>query len=136
MIHSLPPEVIPQLIQELEQEMAAQQGGQQMMPQQGGQQMPPDQMPKQASVNEPLIKQASYVDGFIAAAKKRGFNNREIAEIYKSACDIALPDIIFQQKVAALDSRSKTHLEGFVTRAEKLGLSPKQAADIYLNRIN
>ena len=138
MIHNLPPETIQQLIAELEQEMATQQGGQQPAPQQGGEQMmmPPDQMPKQASVSEPLIKQADYVDGFIAAAKQHGFSNREIATIYKSAYEIALPDITFQQKVAALDSQSRTHLEGFITQAGNLGLNPKQAAEVYLNAIN
>ena len=136
MIHNLPPEAIQQLIAELEQEMATQQGGQQSAPQQGDEQMmmPQDQMPKQAS--DALIKQADYVDGFIAAAKQHGFSNREIATIYKSAYEIALPDITFQQKVAALDSQSRTHLEGFITQAGNLGLNPKQAAEGYLNAIN
>ena len=98
--------------------------------------MPEEQMPKQAAANDALIKQADYVDGFISAAKQRGFNNQEIATIYKSACEIALPDITFQQKVAALDSQSRTHLEGFVAQAGNLGLNPKQAAEVYLNAIN
>lgn len=128
LIQQLPPEAIQQLIAELEQQMAGQQDGAVMSPE--------EEMPKQASVNEPLIKQAAYVDGFIEAAKSRGFTDEEISTIYKSACDIVLQEHTFQQKVASLDSHSAMHFEGFLSQAESLGLEPKQAAEVYFSAFN
>ena len=94
LINSLPPEVLQQLLAEVEQELqgggqggpppqdaGAPQGG----PPQGG--LPPEGMPKQGSAKEDTIlaKTAEYQEGFLEASQHYGVDRNTTVQLFKQA---------------------------------------------------
>ena len=134
LIQSLPPEVLQQLIAEIEQEM--QHGG--VQPPQGHppqghppQGHPPQGMPKQGEESI-LSKTAEYAEGFFSNAVDHGLTRNEAANFYKQAVSIMEKSPV--DPTLFLDSKEKqaNHYDGFVRAALDHGLSVKGAQGLYL----
>ena len=153
LISQLPPEVLAQLVQEIEAEMQhGGQGGAGGPPPgaggpppgaggpppgdpSGGMGGPPPgmdpSMGKQGSVKI-LAKEAAYVEGFVERGLGYGFSRQDVKEMYKKA--VAIMDPKPQQVVAQtpkLSDKQASHYEGFMTQARGYGISDNEAADVY-----
>lgn len=143
MISQLPPEVLAQLVQEIEAEM----GGQGGDPNGGGQPAPhhhhQHQDPGQAPQGDPsqmmdpsqmkqgsarlIAKEAAYIDGFIGRAMEVGYDLNSARGMYKHA--LALIESSTPKTVSAKDKeKNAAHFAGFAERAAEYGIS-KQAAE-------
>lgn len=145
LIQQLPPEVLQQLVQEIEAELAnggqgggdpSMQGGDPsqgggMPPQGGGMPMDPS-MGKQGSVKI-LAKEASYIEGFVERALSYGFTRNDAKEMYKKALDIMAPEQPVQQKTTVKQASDKqaAHFDGFMQQARAYGISDVEAANVY-----
>lgn len=141
LINSLPPEVLEQLLAEVEQELqgggdpAAQGAPPQGMPpeaMQGG--MPPEGMPKQGSARDTILaKTAEYQEGFVEAANYYGVDRNTTVNLYKQA----MVEMENNPVDASLfvDSKEKraAHFEGFVYQALNRGFSQADAISTYEN---
>lgn len=145
LIQSLPPEVLQQLMAEIEQEISQGQGGPPQagppggMPPQGG--PPPGPpggmspgMPKQGSDNSVLLcKTAEYVDGFFEAARDHGLTRAQANQFYKEAATRMETNPIDLPISIDTNEKKASHYEGFVLEAVDHGFTVKQAEAIYLN---
>jgi hypothetical protein len=144
MISQLPPEVLAQLVQEIEAEMGGQ-GGQGGPPQGGdpnggGQppqhhqqqqpQMDPSQM-KQGSARI-IAKEAAYIDGFIGRATEIGYDINSARSLYKHALELISSNPVNVKTASQQDSRSTARFEGFAQRASELGLSKQAAYELFV----
>ena len=126
LINSLPPEVLQQLLAEVEQEL---QGGGDPS-QQGG--LPPEGMPKQGS-ELILAKTAAYQEGFLEAANYYGVSQAETVNIYKQAmADMEKNPVDASLMVDSKEKRA-AHFEGFFHQALSRGFTQKDAIDTYEN---
>lgn len=120
MIDSLPPEVLAQLVQQIEAEL--QQGGAQGGP------MPGAPSPeKQGSVDDRLIaKEAEYIDGFLTRAAEYGFDKNAAEQIYYQALRVMDPTVPQVEKIA-----QDLHFQGFLEKAASYGLDYEQSVAAY-----
>ena len=150
LIQQLPPEVLQQLVQEIEAEMQGQGGGSPHGhhgggdPSQGAGGPPPGAgggqdpaammaaMGKQGSAKI-LAKEAAYIEGFAEHGLKYGFGTNDVKQLYKKALE--LMDVQPTSKVAPvqnkLSDKQASHFEGFMSQAKAYGISDKEAADVY-----
>lgn len=118
LINSLPPEVLQQLMAEIEQELSGAAAGQE----------------KQSADSTLLLsKTAEYVEGFFEAASEYGLTRAQARQCYKQAADYMEKNPI--NTALAIDSKEKQalHYEGFLLEAADHGFSVKQAEALYIN---
>ena len=130
LINSLPPEVLAQLLQEVEAELqGGGEGGEGSDPNMGN---APEQS-KQASVKEDLIlaKTAEYQEGFIEASRHYGVDFQTTQKLFKQALDIMEKNPVDLEHVIDTNEKRAAHYEGFVKSAMTAGFSQQDAADIY-----
>ena len=133
LINSLPPEVLQQLLAEVEQELQgggdpSQQGGDPS--QQGG--LPPEGMPKQGS-ELILAKTAAYQEGFLEAANYYGVSQAETVNIYKQAMAEMEKNPVDASLMVDSKEKRAAHFEGFLHQALSRGFTQKDAIDTYEN---
>ena len=137
LINSLPPEVLAQLLQEVEAELQGGEGGE------GGQGAPPPAgdpsagnapgQAKQASVKEDsiLAKTAEYQEGFIEASRQYGVDFTTTQKLFKQALDIMEKNPVDLEDIIDTKEKRAAHYEGFVKSAMAVGFSEQDATDIY-----
>lgn len=156
-INSLPPEVLAQLVQEIEAELGGGQGAGQQdgqggpppphhghpmhqqpqgpppWPPQGMPQGPPPGMPQKMGSAQPIVvaKTASYIEGFIGRALDLGFDNESAKNIYKQALYIMESNPIKVPVKTSDVEKQSSHFEGFIEKAASYGLNQSQAVDLY-----
>ena len=146
MIQQLPPEVLQQLVQEIEAELG--QGGQGGDPSQAGAGGPPPgadpsqgggdpsqggMMPPKQGSEKLLAKEAKYVEGFIERALNYGFDKNAAKEMYKKALEIMEGSAPSKPAVAPVKEKN-AHFEGFLSQAQARGISQDEAVQAY-NRV-
>jgi len=154
-IQSLPPEVLQQLLQEIQAEMAN--GGSGAPPQDGGGDpsagaggpppgaggpppgagappMDPSAMGKTGSALA-FAKTAEYANAFYQRGCEYNLDQNTIGQMYKQALEI----IGYTQQSTTqpkLSEKQAAHLEGFLGRAQGFGWSQQDAVDVYNRYFN
>ena len=129
LINSLPPEVLQQLLAEIQQEVGGDQGGGDAGgPPQGG-----SPHHKQASVkDEPILaKTASYQEGFLDAAKEYNTSRDLTVALYKRALAEMEANPVDLSLFPDTEEKRASHAEGVITAAMERGFSQKEAVDLY-----
>lgn len=129
LIQSLPPEVLQQLIAEIEQEMGG--AGHTGAPPQGHHQghQPPPGPEKQGSAL--LCNTPEYQAGFMEAARDYGLTQYQTNEFYKQAVSRMAESPIDPELFINTQEKQASHYEGFITAALEYGCTVKQAQDEY-----
>lgn len=164
LIQNLPPEVLQQLVEEIQAELGngggdpSQGGGDPSMgdPSQGGgdPSMDPSQggglppgmdpsqgmdpgMPKQGSQTI-LAKEAGYVAGFVERGLSYGFNQQDVKEMYKKALAIMEPSRpqLPTQAAPKLSDKQAAHFDGFLSQARQYGISYEETVDVYRRKFS
>jgi DNA-binding transcriptional MerR regulator len=142
LIQQLPPEVLQQLVQEIEAELAngGQGGGQPPVdPSAGGGQPPMDpsmMAPKTGSVKR-LIKESKYIEGFKERALSYGLSYDQVNNLYKTASEIVEQSASPESEIKHLSCEEKqaAHKAGFIERAAAYGINTKEAEEIYKKQL-
>jgi hypothetical protein len=151
LINQLPPEVLAQIVQEIEQQLqgggdggagagpGAGAGG--PPPGAGGMAGPPPGMgaggpppghPHHKQGSEIIAKQASYIEGFVGRAYELGFDRATTQNIYKYALDLMSASSQPASAPRQEPQVKSAHFEGFLEKAASHGLSVDQAKDLYV----
>lgn len=161
LIDQLPPEVLAQLVQEIEQQLGGGAGG--PPPGAGAGGPPPHQggghpggghpgghpgaggpppgpggmggmpMPPKQAGQRLYVKEAAYINGFISHAYDLGFNKEEAKSIYKQALALCEAEAQPKTKVASVQKEQRNpHYDGFMKSASAYGLAPQQAYQLYV----
>ena len=147
LINSLPPEVLQQLLAEVQQELQGGGGGgdggqggpPQGGPQGGGMGGPPQHgHHKQGSAAEDLIlaKTAGYQEGFLEAAKSYNATQQFTVSLYKQALAEMEANPIDLSLIPDTEEKIASHAEGVITAAMERGFSKKEAVDLYRATFN
>ena len=136
LIQSLPPEVLQQLIAEIEQQMGgAGDPNSQGQPPQGMEQGHPAHAghapEKQGSDTSLLCKTAEYKEGFLEEAKNYGLTHNQAMNFYKSAVSQMEQAPIDPALLLNTQEKQAQHYEGFIRTALDYGCTMKQAQDEY-----
>lgn len=128
MIQQLPPEVLQQLLAEIQAELGN--GGDA-----GAGADPAAGMPPKQGSEAILAKEASYQEGFLERGLNYGFSYDEVNAMYKKALEIIEPQSV--QKTAAaqptISDKQAAHFEGFLSQSRQYGIPDNEAANIYRN---
>lgn len=116
LINSLPPEVLEQLLAEVQAELSGGEGQQ-----------------KQASFSGDMIlaKTAEYQEGFLQAAKDNRIDMSLTELMYKRALDEMEASPIDLSLQPDTPEKRASHAEGVISAAVEYGLSKKEAIDLY-----
>ena len=161
MLQSLPPEVLQQLVQEIQAElgnggqggagappggdpsqgggdpsqMAAMMGGAGGPPGGGAGGPPPPHGGHHKSGAAILAKQAGYIEGFIERGLSHGFNTQTTRELYKKALETIEGNNGQNRQLPKpkLTDKQAAHYAGFMERAAASGISKQEAHKTYFH---
>lgn len=138
LINSLPPEVLAQLLQEVEAELkggASPEGAQGHEGAEGAEaaaMAPQGHQQKQGSEKDLILaKTAKYQEGFLEASRYYGVDLATTQNLYKSALEIMEKNPVDLSDTIDTNEKRAAHYEGFIKSAMTVGFSEKDATDIY-----
>lgn len=134
LIASLPPEVLQQLLAEVEQELSGGGAGGPPPgaggPPPGAGGPPPEQMKQGEFI---LAKTAEYQEGFLEAARYYGVSQNDTVAMYKRALAEMEQNPIDTDLFIDSQEKRAAHYEGFVLNAVNHGLTQAAAIETYKN---